>query len=329
MSVTNSLLLLLATHLPQDPEPAPPRARALAETVGPRALLERAFRGKGARPARLEFDGRIVDFAELEREIGDEGPFELEGRHRLILEVLEKELRARDLLPDEAETGRRFAEYRQPYDSTPFSTEVIATRFKGYPSLASFARRWRLADAYSASIRAEIDDAALRAELARNEAWLGDAKVSVELWYHGAQRDDGWDYAAARERAAATRARLDEGGEPATDASLDSFTAFAGQSFNQLRGRMRETEYTDLLHDGSAARLLFAGAAGEWLGPLRGTDGYWVARVTGREGGRPVAKEAMDERRRELVRQIHVERRFQEWATEVLGRAVVRLPQQR
>ena len=35
-------------------------------------------------------------------------------------------------------------EYRQPYDSTPFTVEIIATRFKGYPCLEAFRSRWRL-----------------------------------------------------------------------------------------------------------------------------------------------------------------------------------------
>ena len=55
-----------------------------------------------------------------------------------------------------------------------------------------------------------------------------------------------------------------------------------------------------------------------------GVRGVWLARV----GTRSAPKEFVvdDARDEELVRQVLVERRFREWAAEVLAKAVLRVP---
>jgi hypothetical protein len=76
----------------------------------------------------------------------------------VVREALRQELVGKDAYVSDEEFQRRYEEYRQPYDTTPFTVEVIATRFKGYPCLEAFRSRWRLITSYGDMIKDEIND---------------------------------------------------------------------------------------------------------------------------------------------------------------------------
>src|SRR5690606_9285412 len=76
---------------------------------------------------------------------------------------------------------RRYDEYREPYDSTPFTVEIIATRFKGYPCLEAFRARWRLITSYADLIKDEMNDESLQAHADARAAFFADGQVDVSL----------------------------------------------------------------------------------------------------------------------------------------------------
>jgi len=312
--------------------------------VAVRQRLDDLFRG-GPMPARVEWNGSIVDVAELtQKSTALGGEPELHDRELLILAALTEELRRSRQLPSDAELDEAFETYRQPYDSTPFTVAVVATKFKGYPSREAFVQRWRVMHAFTLTL-GQIDRKVLQDEADAQRGFFGDGLIQAELWFFSARKDaEGrWDFAAAEARAqraladlragkdeAEVRRDSDEIGQaapPPRGAPLPAVPApgARGQPYNQLRTRMGESEYTDLILGASAADAVWQQAkVGELTGPLRGLRGYWLARVGSRSQGREV--KVADNRIEELVREVYVQRRFREWAGQVLERTVLRVP---
>ena len=56
-------------------------------------------------------------------------------------EALRQELVSKGAYLGDEEFKRRYDEYREPYDSTPFTVEIVATRFKGFPCLEAYRAR--------------------------------------------------------------------------------------------------------------------------------------------------------------------------------------------
>ena len=69
-----------------------------------------------------------------------------------------------------------------------------------------------------------------------------------------------------------------------------------------------------------AMDLFYNGEVGTVVGPLRGPDAYFIARINAKvpPSSDPNVK---DERVRELVRQDYVQSRFMDWASEVVSGA--------
>src|SRR5690606_5221961 len=110
------------------------------------------------------------------------------------------------------------------YDETVFSVEVIATTFKGYPSLEAFRQRWRLIRSFEKMIEDEMTDEALQAHADGHAGFFADGSVNVDFiqFYArdlttGAWRVDGM--AEAKERADAAMKAIEDG------ASFDSVHA--------------------------------------------------------------------------------------------------------
>lgn len=254
----------------------------------------------------------------------------------VIHEALKQELQKAGAYLDDETFRKAFDEYRQEYDSTPFTTEVIAVSFKGYPSLEAFRQRWRLMRSFEDMIQKEINDDQLKAHAERFARFFSDGQTNVDVIQFmardvktGAWLPDGFDRAEKKCIAALEQIRsgksfdevLDEQGEYyATDESKGRLGA---KSLNQLRQSLRESEFTDLLMGYSLGYYLFYDAeVGKVHGPLRGAEGYFLARVNARTPATgPV--DISDERTRELVKQDYVSYRFLLWANEVLSRTVV------
>jgi hypothetical protein len=260
---------------------------------------------------------------------------------RATLEVVVREAlrqalaEAGSYLSDE-EFRQEFDEYRQEYDNTPFTTEVIAVNFKGYPSLEAFRQRWRLMRSYERMIAKEINDDNLQAHAEKYRAFFGEGSVSVDAIQFfardlktGAWMPDGMR--KAQDRATQAMAAIKDGAKfdevqaqrgeyYATDQEKGRFNA---KPYNQIRQLMRENEFSDLLTGTSVGHYAFYDApVGKVVGPLGGPDAWWIIRVNSRAPSRsmPVVSEP---RTRELVKQDYIAFRFLQWSNEVMAKAKI------
>lgn len=252
-----------------------------------------------------------------------------------VREALRQELAKNSVLISDEEFQRRYDEYRQPYDSTPFTVEVIATRFKGYPCLEAFRARWRLITSYADLIKNEINDENLQIHADKRQAFFADGQVDVTLLPFQARspRTGAWEpdgLAQAKMRCDAAFARLEQK-ELTFDQMLDKHVEFFANDekrgrlgmlpLNQLRQQLRESEFTQLLDGFSLAEFLFFEAeVGKTIGPIQGPDGWFIARVNSRTP--PHRKiDVKVQRERDLVREDYLTCRFLDWARGVIGKA--------
>ncbi len=252
-----------------------------------------------------------------------------------VREALRQELQSKGKYIGDEEFQKRYDEYRQPYDSTPFTVEVIATRFKGYPCLEAFRARWRLISSYGDLIKPEMTDEVLQAHADKRSAFFADGQVDVSLLPFQARnpKSGAWEpdgMAAAKTRCEAAFAALEKKAMT-FDQAIDQHREFFANDekkgrlgllpLNQLRQQLRESEFTQLLDGFSLAEFLFFEAeVGKTIGPIQGPDGWFIARVNTRTPARRKI-DVKNERERELVREDFLTVRFLDWAREVVGRA--------
>lgn len=253
----------------------------------------------------------------------------------VVREALRQELVAKGAYISDEEFLRRYDEYRQPYDTTPFTVEVIATRFKGYPCLEAFRARWRLITSFGDLIKSEINDENLQAHADKRGAFFADGQLDVSLIPFQARnpKTGAWEpdgMTAAKARCEAVFAALEKK-EMTFDQALDKHTEFFSNDekrgrlgllpLNQLKQQLRESEFTQLLDGFSLAEHLFFDAeVGKTIGPIAGADGWFIVRVNTRTPARRKI-DVKVERERELVREDYVTVRFFDWAKNVIGRA--------
>ena len=255
----------------------------------------------------------------------------------VILEALRQELVAKGAYLSDDDFRKAFDEYQKPYEGSPFTVEVIAVNFRGFPSLEAFRARWRLIRSFQNLIADEMTDEALQAHAEEYARFFAEGQVVVDMIPFLARdlQTAGWlpnGLEEAEKRAMAVMKRL-EAGE-----SFDELLTSEGEFFsndkergrlgsktlNQLRQSMRENEFLDLLRGFSLGDYLFYEApVGKVVGPLEGPDGYFLARVSNRLPARQKPNISQP-RTRELVEQDFVNRRFLEWANEVMARTEIR-----
>lgn len=255
----------------------------------------------------------------------------------VVREALRQELVNKGVYVSDEEFHKRYEEYRQPYDSTPFSVEVIATRFKGYPCLEAFRARWRLITSYSDLIANEMDDAHLQAHADKFAAFFADGQVSIDLIPFQARnpKTGAWEPNGMQQAKARCEAVFDAmgKGEITFDEALGKHGEFFANDekkgrlgflpLNQVRQQLRESEFTELLDGWSVSNFLFYDAeVGKTVGPIQGPDGYLIARVNARTPARRKI-DVKNERERELVREDYLNWRFFVWANEVIAKAKV------
>lgn len=255
----------------------------------------------------------------------------------VMREILRQELVKKDAYISDEDFRNAFIEYRKQFDDTIFNTEVVATRFKLYPSLEAFRARWRLMESYRRMIADEFTDENLQAHANEFNEFFGNGKVDMDVIPFLA-RDiltSAWlpnGMAEARQRAEAAMKEIEGGAE--FDALLRDRGEFfqrdkqkgrlGAKTLNQLRQEFRESEFLDLLNGYSAAtHAFYNGRPGEVIGPLRASDGYYVIRINTRIPA-PGRTSIKDERMGEIVRQDYLAHRFLLWANEVLTKAEIR-----
>lgn len=254
----------------------------------------------------------------------------------IVREALRQELAKASAHLSDEEFRKEFDEYRQEYDNTPFTTEVIAVNFKGYPSLEAFRQRWRLMRSFERMIAKDINDDNLQAHAEKYRAFFGEGSVSVDAIQFFARdlKSGAWipdGMAKAKERAESAMAAIAGGagfddlqaqrGEYyATDTDKGKFSA---KPYNQIRQLMRENEFSDLLTGTSVGHYAFYEApVGKVVGPISGPDAWWIIRVNSRAPSRSVPVVG-DPRTRELVKQDYVAYRFLQWSNEVMAKAQI------
>ncbi len=255
----------------------------------------------------------------------------------VVREALRQELQKAKVYIGDDEFHTRYEAYRQPYDTTPFTVEVIATKFKGYPCLEAFRARWRLISSYGDLIKEELTDENLQAHADKRATFFGDGNVNIDLIpFLGrdpqtfAWQPDGMK--KAKDRCEAVFAALEK-----KEMTFDEALAAKGEfmtnddkrghlgflPLNQVKQQLRENEFSQLLDGYSIANHLFFDAeVGKTIGPIQGADSWFIARVN----SRTPAKKHMDvksERDRELVREDYIGERFMAWANEVIARAKI------
>ncbi|MCB9883881.1 MAG: peptidyl-prolyl cis-trans isomerase [Planctomycetes bacterium] len=252
-----------------------------------------------------------------------------------VREALRQELEKNDAYVSDEVFQERYEAYRQPYDSTPFTVEVIATRFKGYPCLEAYRARWRLQTSYADLIADQINTENLQAHADKYAAFFADGQVSIDVIPFqarnpktGAWEPNGMDQ--AKTRAEAVFASIEKK-EKTFDEALNSHLEFFANDekrgrlgflpLNQLKQQLRENEFTTL-HDGFSISdyLFFEAEVGTIVGPIAGPDGYFIARINSRTPARRKI-DVTNEKERELVREDYISHRFFDWANEVIGRA--------
>jgi hypothetical protein len=250
-------------------------------------------------------------------------------------EALRQVLVSKNAYISDEEFTRRYDEYRQPFDSTPFTVEIIATRFKGYPCLEAFRARWRLITSYGDMIKAEINDENLQAHADKYAAFFAEGQVDLNLIPFQARnpKTGAWEpdgMAQAKERCEAVFAALEKK-ELTFDQALDKHTEFFANDdkrgrlgllpLNQLKQHLRESEFTQLLDGFSLTEFLFFEAeVGKTIGPIAGPDGWFIARVNVRTPPRRKI-DVKVERERQLVQEDYVTNRFFRWASEIIRNA--------
>ncbi len=288
----------------------------------------------------MSVNGRNWSTADAYREI-ESGLF-VQDLERAVGEVairkaLLQELEKAGFLLDDASFRAEFDTYRKQYDDTPFNTEIIATAFKGYPSLEAFRARWRLIRSYEKMIEADMNDVAkLQAHANAFAAFFSDGQTNVDVIQFmardittGAWVPGGLD--AARLRAEAAMKEI-EGGADFDEVMRTKAEFYANdkekgrlgsKSLNQIRQSLRESEFTDVLMGFSVASHLFYDAKpGTVAGPLRGPDAYYIARINSRVPVRANV-DLSQERTKELARQDYVNWRFLKWSNEVVARTTI------
>jgi hypothetical protein len=254
----------------------------------------------------------------------------------VVRETLKQELVKAGAYIDDETFRKDFQEYRKPYDDTPFNVEVIATAFKGYPSLEAFRQRWRLIRSFERMIANEINDDVLQAHADQFQAFFSDGQVNVDLiqFYARDLKTGAWKpngLADATKRAEDAMKAI-EGGAKFDDVLRERGEYYAtdkekgrlgSKSLNQLRQALRESEFSDLLLGYSLGNQLFYDAQpGQVIGPVRIWDAAFIARINNRTPPRSKPSIA-DERTRELVRQDYLSYRFLQWANGVVSRAKI------
>jgi len=251
-----------------------------------------------------------------------------------VREALRQDLVAKGVYVSDEEFKKRYDEYRKPYDSTPFTVEVIATRFRGFPCLEAFRARWRLITSYSDLLKGEMTDETLQAHADKRAAFFADGQVDVSLLPFQARnpQSGGWEpdgMERARQRCEAAFADL-EAKKMTLDQAIEQHKEFFATDekkgrlgllpLNQVRQQLRESEFTQLLDGFSLAEFLFFEApVGKTIGPIQGADGWFIARVNSRTPARRKV-DVKNERERELVREDFITNRFLDWAREVVAK---------
>ncbi len=262
-------------------------------------------------------------------------------RNRALVEIvletaLRQELEKHGFWIDREEFKKAWEKHVAPYKGTIFNIQSIAMTFKGYPSMETYRARFRLIEGYRRWLekRGEMDDAHLAAFVPKVKRFLGTGNVEVELIRFPAKDDavnkwipGGFRMAKAQAELVLReiekglisfeKARAELGRWPP---EVEHGGLMGRKSRNELRKELGETEYTDFIMGYSMGDFLFDEAPeGAVVGPLRGVDGWYLAKVVHRYPPTQVVT-IKDPKMKDMVSQEYLIRRFLAWANEVAAK---------
>lgn len=265
-------------------------------------------------------------------------------RNRALQEVilstaLREELQKAGVWVDDKAFAAAWKEHCQPYEGSLFTIELIATQFKGYPSMEAYRARFRIIESYRRLLEREnlLGDEHLEAFIPEVAMFLGNGTVNAELIRFPAKDDsvNKWlpgGFAIAKAKAEVVldeieagrllfgQARLQHGRWPKGG---EQQGVIAGKSRNEMRRELGEHEFGEFILGYSITDYLLDHAPlGKVVGPIRGMDGYYLALVTSRSPAREVVT-IKDPQNKEMIRQEYLTRRFLKWANEVAGKIQV------
>jgi len=330
----NFPLALAVLLVPLATQTEPSRAMSPA-SPSPREQLAALLLGTGKWPERIEVRGRILvvaDFLVAAREAGGErSDVARRVLDDVLLAILTEELHHQDAWLSDAYHEQAYAAYAEQYDKTPLLLEGLVTRFKLYPDLTTFQRRWRVLQSFVRMNKLHKPDAAeLQAQAKLSQDFLTGVAVEAEFWLHEAPlaADGRRDFMAAEQTARQTfEVFAAEKDRPKLSEAAPRMRPGKGEwtMLDPLRTALGEGEYTDLHHDPVADRV-FAAEPGKLLGPMRGKTGFYIARVVSRRGGGSGTVDTTTPRGKErLLRSLLEQRRFLEWVDQVLLGTSIRI----
>ncbi len=259
---------------------------------------------------------------------------------QVVLETaIRQELKKNRCWLDDKEFKVAWEEHVKPFQNTVFSIDVIALKFKGYPSMEAYRSRFRLEEGFRRMLKknGEMDDEHLKKFIPEVERFLGDGAVEAEFIRIPAKDDktNKWlpgGYYMAKAKAEMLVSQLQNGIVTFEEArekfgSWPPVVTHGGilgrKSRNELRKELGESEYTDFIFGYSLGDLAFDKIPeGKVAGPIKGMDGYYIVKVVKRyPPARPISLE--NPRDKELLEQEYLTRRFLAWANEVAERCKV------
>jgi hypothetical protein len=259
-----------------------------------------------------------------------------------------KALEAAGKYMTDEEFENAYREYTAPYEASPFNMEAVAVSFKKFPSAEHYKAHFRLEESYKHLIENELTSENLQAHVnGRAGNLLGLAKVDVEVilisaydFQVSAFKENGWEEAGQRAVACVKELaagapweemvdKYSEWYEPpvakSTAASAASFSKNKGRfglkNRNELLQQLGESDWSLFLNGYTVTDYIFFELEpGIPSQPLRGPNGYYIARVTRRT---PPSSHINIEPtgQRPLVEQDYLATRFNAFCQEQLDKA--------
>jgi hypothetical protein len=248
------------------------------------------------------------------------------------------------------EFATAYAEEDAKY-SPPFTLEVIARNFKGFPSMEAYRTYFRLKESYRQMIADEFSDEALTRHVERRAGPLiGLATVQPEIILISAfdfekneWKENGWE--DAYRRAAEVNQRLVDSGGADWSQLLETYSdfwdppkpttpqpnqpqgdrknkgRFPALNRNRLLQYLDEDDYTLFLDGYSIGDQIFFGLEeGQIDGPYKGRLGYYFARIV-RKTPAPSNKSLGDEDFRTMVESDYLSVRLNQFVQQVFEAA--------
>jgi len=190
-------------------------------------------------------------------------------------------------------------------------------------AIGSFEEAFSVAKARAEKGVADMVEGVRRADEARKKA-KAEGKSEADQEKAAIAAAKGFTFRDVLERDSDYKDPQQKPGQPQSP-MLNKRGLFGPQYRNPLSEMMHESELTNLLSGYRFAEdLFFRAPLGQVIGPVRGADGYYVARCLSRTPG-PKVTDLKDEKSREFVEDDYVNHAFQDFVNEVMAKSKIEM----